>query len=167
MTHRVCVGCALGLILIVGGYLRFENLANRSIRFDEAWSWSVGQSESAGGVLRAAQQDFNPPLYWWVLRQWMRWFGDSEFAMRSLSATCGIVSVLFMFWLGTEVAGVENLSQSTLCGLVAAALLSVSSVHVLWAQQVRMYALASCLTCLLYTSPSPRDRTRSRMPSSA
>ena len=24
-----------------------------------------------------------------------------------------------------------------------------------------------CLTCLLYTSPSPRDRTRSRMPSSA
>ena len=24
-----------------------------------------------------------------------------------------------------------------------------------------------CLICLLYTSPSPRDRTRSRMPSSA
>ena len=24
-----------------------------------------------------------------------------------------------------------------------------------------------CYTCLLYTSPSPRDRTRSRMPSSA
>ena len=24
-----------------------------------------------------------------------------------------------------------------------------------------------CETCLLYTSPSPRDRTRSRMPSSA
>jgi molybdopterin molybdotransferase len=28
-------------------------------------------------------------------------------------------------------------------------------------------AAARCLTCLLYTSPSPRDRTRSRMPSSA
>ena len=26
---------------------------------------------------------------------------------------------------------------------------------------------ASCYVCLLYTSPSPRDRTRSRMPSSA
>ena len=24
-----------------------------------------------------------------------------------------------------------------------------------------------CIVCLLYTSPSPRDRTRSRMPSSA
>ena len=28
-------------------------------------------------------------------------------------------------------------------------------------------ALAAVVTCLLYTSPSPRDRTRSRMPSSA
>ena len=28
-------------------------------------------------------------------------------------------------------------------------------------------AVAVILTCLLYTSPSPRDRTRSRMPSSA
>ena len=27
--------------------------------------------------------------------------------------------------------------------------------------------LRTYLTCLLYTSPSPRDRTRSRMPSSA
>ena len=26
---------------------------------------------------------------------------------------------------------------------------------------------ASTMACLLYTSPSPRDRTRSRMPSSA
>ena len=29
------------------------------------------------------------------------------------------------------------------------------------------YRLPSVTTCLLYTSPSPRDRTRSRMPSSA
>ena len=32
-----------------------------------------------------------------------------------------------------------------------------------WAQFVK----ATVETCLLYTSPSPRDRTRSRMPSSA
>ena len=38
---------------------------------------------------------------------------------------------------------------------------------------LKRYALESrktvteLLTCLLYTSPSPRDRTRSRMPSSA
>ena len=30
-----------------------------------------------------------------------------------------------------------------------------------------LLALSDYKTCLLYTSPSPRDRTRSRMPSSA
>ena len=29
------------------------------------------------------------------------------------------------------------------------------------------HAIHPCMACLLYTSPSPRDRTRSRMPSSA
>ena len=29
------------------------------------------------------------------------------------------------------------------------------------------YTAQTSMTCLLYTSPSPRDRTRSRMPSSA
>ena len=31
----------------------------------------------------------------------------------------------------------------------------------------RLISLMGLKTCLLYTSPSPRDRTRSRMPSSA
>ena len=34
-------------------------------------------------------------------------------------------------------------------------------------RQFADYVLAKCGPCLLYTSPSPRDRTRSRMPSSA
>ena len=35
-----------------------------------------------------------------------------------------------------------------------------------WAVQA-VGEYAQCMHCLLYTSPSPRDRTRSRMPSSA
>ena len=35
-----------------------------------------------------------------------------------------------------------------------------------YARQVMNFG-ANSITCLLYTSPSPRDRTRSRMPSSA
>ena len=33
--------------------------------------------------------------------------------------------------------------------------------------ELHSYGVARIYTCLLYTSPSPRDRTRSRMPSSA
>ena len=31
----------------------------------------------------------------------------------------------------------------------------------------RAFCKLDCITCLLYTSPSPRDRQKSRMPSSA
>ena len=37
----------------------------------------------------------------------------------------------------------------------------------LWILILSGFGTALALTCLLYTSPSPRDRTRSRMPSSA
>ena len=39
----------------------------------------------------------------------------------------------------------------------------------IWASELEEFGLASLLShsCLLYTSPSPRDRQKSRMPSSA
>ena len=36
----------------------------------------------------------------------------------------------------------------------------------LW-EQVQRKVIPKCLGCLLYTSPSPRDRQKTRMPSSA
>ena len=47
---------------------------------------------------------------------------------------------------------------------------------IIWAEEVMIFIMVWCVfigailvsyDCLLYTSPSPRDRTRSRMPSSA
>ena len=45
--------------------------------------------------------------------------------------------------------------------IIVSLILPISSFHF----QVQNFTLSN--TCLLYTSPSPRDRTRSRMPSSA
>ena len=45
---------------------------------------------------------------------------------------------------------------------------SFSTAHISDAVQLGQTSIGPFLeTCLLYTSPSPRDRTRSRMPSSA
>ena len=46
-----------------------------------------------------------------------------------------------------------------LCGV------AMSFMHPYYAAMILIFVC--CYTCLLYTSPSPRDRTRSRMPSSA
>ena len=45
-------------------------------------------------------------------------------------------------------------------------LVEIHEIRRLLQTQIRHKA-AECKDCLLYTSPSPRDRTRSRMPSSA
>ena len=44
---------------------------------------------------------------------------------------------------------------------------AVSKVGKILAKTEPLKVLAQVIPCLLYTSPSPRDRTRSRMPSSA
>ena len=45
--------------------------------------------------------------------------------------------------------------------------MTVSTQAADFAAQQQQQAIANTMGCLLYTSPSPRDRTRCRMPSSA
>ena len=54
-------------------------------------------------------------------------------------------------------------------GLLAAVCLGVSALHSNTAEDIIKNNISSLLedTCLLYTSPSPRDGKLSRMPSSA
>ena len=62
----------------------------------------------------------------------------------------------FANWSGS-VTGTVNPIQVTITSNMAVTANFVDDV----------YPLTTSVTCLLYTSPSPRDRTRSRMPSSA
>ena len=55
-----------------------------------------------------------------------------------------------------------DVTKMTLCFLHGA-----GQNHLSFIQQARFFAYKGYSVCLLYTSPSPRDRTRSRMPSSA
>ena len=57
---------------------------------------------------------------------------------------------------------------SRFLGAITSEKVSVQSKVFQWFNCIAYSTLAALLgSCLLYTSPSPRDRTRSRMPSSA
>ena len=58
----------------------------------------------------------------------------------------------------------EALVRSVQCSKQARKALARGDVPVAW---LDVTAADDAVACLLYTSPSPRDRTRSRMPSSA
>ena len=59
---------------------------------------------------------------------------------------------------------VEHLEQGGRLFLTLAGAMSTAEIGRSLADMIRAGHIAACL---LYTSPSPRDRTRSRMPSSA
>ena len=78
-------------------------------------------------------------------------------------------SVLTILWLITLFGRSAFAASSPLVDLVESFWFSTDDSVVAISNQLKDSApdLETLYSCLLYTSPSPRDRTRSRMPSSA
>ena len=77
----------------------------------------------------------HPPVYYVLGRWWASLFGDSRQAFRMLSASISVLALPAMFWLCMELFG------SAAAAWVGVALLAVSPVDVLYAQEVREYGL--------------------------
>jgi len=83
----------------------------------------------------AVEDSQHPPLYYTLLRFWVKIFGNSITAIRSLSILFGLLAFPCLYWVCLE------LFRSSFVAWVAIALLAVSPVHVLFAQEARQYAL--------------------------
>ena len=66
--------------------------------------------------------------------------------------------------LGTDIAGLMTNSEDLAADVKSAA---VACGEYVWELPMHDYFSDQIKSCLLYTSPSPRDRQKSRMPSSA
>jgi 4-amino-4-deoxy-L-arabinose transferase-like glycosyltransferase len=75
------------------------------------------------------------PLYYLLLRPWVRLFGTSEFALRLPSAWCAVVNVALMARLG-------RLSGQRGVGVWAALAMAVNPFLVRYACEARMYTMA-------------------------
>ena len=86
-------------------------------------------------------------------------------AQQLLTSDCGIMSHLEQSFILEDV---QQKMKSILLAAVFPLFLESSDYSDFLEEEARKSDLIAILTtCLLYTSPSPRDRTRSRMPSSA
>lgn len=133
-------GLWLGLLLVVALALRLFRLGQADLWWDEALAiWAVRKGLVGATVWTAG--DVHPPLYFWALWAWVRLFGESPFAMRSLSVVIGTLTVWATYGLGRQVGGRH-------VGLLAAALTAVAPLAVWWSQEMRMYALAGLLCTL-------------------
>ena len=141
-ARRTALWALLG-ILGIAAVLRFVQLGHDSVWADEAFSARVANLNLADLVQAATSEDTNPPLYYVLLHGWITVFGDSEAALRSLSAVVGVLLVFVVFKLG------ERLSTAR-AGLVAALLAAVSEFLVHYSQEARVYSLLGLLSACSY-----------------
>ncbi|MCC5627284.1 glycosyltransferase family 39 protein [Nostoc sphaeroides CHAB 2801] len=126
------------IILIISIFLRFFTLQNQSLWFDEGWSLALSNNttvqENLSEILGLENGDKYQPLYYLVLFYWRSAFGNSEFALRSLSALLGVGSVIAIFFTCLRIYGKKH-------ALWSSTLLAVSSFSVFYSQDARPYAL--------------------------
>jgi len=130
----------ISVILLLATFLRFYQLSNQSLWSDEGNSVALARR----GFVEIAQRtafDIHPPLYYWLLKICITFFGDSESGLRSLSVVLGI-GLVFLIWL----LGKRLFSPRV--ALIATLIATFSPLQVYYSQETRMYMLLTFLSSL-------------------
>lgn len=142
------------MLLGIGGlaaWLRLAGLGGKSLWMDEALSWRLQSFRLSLMIARTGEPTtVHPPLFFGLLHFWTATFGDGEFALRSLSATAGILAVFALYQLVRELfvlAGDQH-GRGEFAGMLSALLLAVSSFQIHQSRQARGYSLALLLFCV-------------------
>jgi mannosyltransferase len=133
---RTVVGIAVVAVVALGIILRFYT--HSALWLDEALTVNRSRlpiSQIAGSV----KQDGAPPLYYYLLHFWMRLFGQSDEATRSLSGVIGVLT-LPVAWLAGNRFGGRVVAWTTLV------LLASAPFAVYYSTEARMYGLVIFLT---------------------
>lgn len=128
-------------VLAIAAFVRFYCLTCSSLWHDEGNSWAVAQ-RSFDQIARDAAADIHPPGYYWLLKLWASPFAYSAWAIRSLSALSGIISVAVVYRIALEVGASFDKHRFEFA-LLASLLTSLNPFQVYYSQEARMYALLS------------------------
>jgi mannosyltransferase len=125
------------LVLVLAAGLRFYRLDAQSFWNDEGNSARIAE-RSIALILEGAAGDIHPPLYYLALHYWRALVGQSEFALRALSAVGGLGLVTLIYVLGADAFG-------TWSGLAAALMAAINPFQVYYSQEARSYIWVACL----------------------
>ncbi len=132
---RARVPVHLLLIACVAIVIRIYRIGDQSLWTDELFSryytdlfglkflWTTGMVG-----------ENSPPLYYMAIAGWMKIFGTSEAAMRSLSLVASVLTLPLVYLLGRELFDQK-------CAQLAALIFALSPMQVGFAQEARTYAL--------------------------
>jgi hypothetical protein len=128
-------------ILLIAWGIRLWGLGAQSLWFDEGWSWHLARMPLAE-MARTTASDRSPPLYYALLYVWIMLAGQSEFAMRFVSALADTAALAFV------IAFARALwcdARHDLPALLSGFAYACCPFVVWYAQETRMYALVALL----------------------
>lgn len=130
------------IIILISAFLRLYGLDRQSLWYDEIFEINYFQQFLKKGGYNAPD---TPPLHPFLIHISQKLLPDTDFALRALPTTFGLISVLLMFLLGKRLFNRRT-------GLIASYLLAISPFHIWYSQEVRMYALQwmLALTSLIF-----------------
>jgi hypothetical protein len=133
---------AVVVVVVVAAGLVMRFWSRSALWLDEALSVDIARLP-LGDIPSALRQDGHPPLYYFLLHEWMAAFGQGDNAVRALS---GVISILAfpLGWLaGRRVGGPRT-------GWAFVVLLSLSPFAIRYASETRMYSLLIVLVLAGY-----------------
>jgi len=131
------------IIIIAGAFFRFNHLGSESIWLDEGYAVVEANQPTVLGVLDAVYgpPEGTPPLYFVVLHLWMKYVGNTEFLLRLPSVIFSLISIVLIFLIGRKLYDSKT-------GIIAALLMSLSMIQILYSQEARPYGLFVMLVLL-------------------
>ncbi len=138
----------LFLLLIISIALIFRLpavLNSASFWFDEIISLNIAQHNIIDSW-QYLKWENNPPLHYWFLHVWLKFFSTSEISLRLTSLLFSLLSIISFYFLGKKLF-------NTRVGLIASFLLSIASSQLFLSMDARMYPMLlffSILSCYFF-----------------
>ncbi len=133
LQHKAVWLAVIIVVLLIATAVRLHLLGTQSLWNDEGSAY-VQATRTFTEIAENAGRDIHPPGYYWMLAVWRTLTGSSEFALRSLSAFAGIITVALTFALGRRL-------YDPGAGAVAALIVALNTFSIYYSQEARMYAL--------------------------
>ncbi len=126
----------VALLLVLAG-VALRAATTSPLWLDEALSANIA-ALPVGDLLDALRRDGHPPLYYLLLHGWTASFGESDVAVRTLSAVFGIATLPLLWAAGRRLGG-------RTCALAVVVLYATSPFAIRYSTETRMYALVALL----------------------
>ena len=134
---------ALGFIIVLCLALRAYHIGSASLWSDEIFSRYYADLFGLHYLVTdGLSSEPTPPTYYVLLRDWIALWGDSEGALRSLSALASTLCIPVIYLIGRELMGKAQ-------GALGALLFALCPMSLYFGQEARVYALFMLATSIV------------------